>query len=200
MTGRVIAVVGASGVGKDSVMEGLYAALPNAHLVRRVITRDKDAGGEDFDAVSETEFEALVENGSFVMHWHAHGLFYGIPTTIKHQLDQGKDCLINLSRDTLQRAENIFPTVVVLNLTAAPQTIAQRLVSRNRETQDEIARRLNAATKTLPDGLNVLHLSNDGPLAETVARGIALLCPDSEAIPVDVQGKTPNTKNSETAS
>ena len=155
--------------------------------------------GEGY-AVSETEFEALVENGSFVMHWHAHGLFYGIPTTIKHQLDHGKDCLINLSRDMLQRAENIFPTVVVLNLTAAPQTIAQRLVSRNRETQDEIARRLNAATKTLPDGLNVLHLSNDGPLAETVARGIALLCPDSEAIPVDVQGKTPNTKNSETAS
>ena len=50
--GRLIAVVGPSGVGKDSVMAGLHGAIPDLHLVRRVITRAPDLGGEDYDAVS----------------------------------------------------------------------------------------------------------------------------------------------------
>ncbi|MEM6634576.1 MAG: hypothetical protein AAF667_01675 [Pseudomonadota bacterium] len=33
--GRLIAVVGPSGVGKDSVMAGIKAAVPELHLVRR---------------------------------------------------------------------------------------------------------------------------------------------------------------------
>ncbi|MFL4469859.1 phosphonate metabolism protein/1,5-bisphosphokinase (PRPP-forming) PhnN [Tateyamaria armeniaca] len=200
MTGRVIAVVGPSGVGKDSVMEGLHAALPNAHLVRRVITRDKDAGGEDFDAVSEAEFEELVRNGAFAIHWHAHGLSYGIPTMVKYQLGQGKDCLINFSRNMLRPAESIFPNLIVLNVTAAPETIAKRLVARNRETEAEIAKRLAQADKALPTGLDVRHLPNDGPLAETVARGIALLRPDRVPRRADVAATGQSPTKSETVS
>ena len=37
--GRMIAVVGPSGVGKDSVMAGLLEARPALRRVRRVITR-----------------------------------------------------------------------------------------------------------------------------------------------------------------
>ena len=48
MTGRFIAVVGPSGVGKDSVMQGMAARDPRIVLARRVITRPSDAGGEDF--------------------------------------------------------------------------------------------------------------------------------------------------------
>ncbi|MEL6463374.1 MAG: phosphonate metabolism protein/1,5-bisphosphokinase (PRPP-forming) PhnN [Pseudomonadota bacterium] len=200
MTGRVIAVVGPSGVGKDSVMEGLHAALPNAHLVRRVITRAEDAGGEDFDPVSEAEFEALVDNGAFVLYWRAHGLSYGIPKMVKYQLGLGKDCLINFSRKMLRQADSVFPNLIVLNITAAPETLAERLMSRNRETKEEIAKRLAQADKALPVGMDTRHLSNDGPLAETVARGIALLCPDTNPGATD-RPATPHTPTkSETVS
>ena len=63
--GRLIAVVGPSGVGKDSVMLGIHQAMPDVHLVRRVITRPAAAGGEKFDAVTETEFADLAANGAF---------------------------------------------------------------------------------------------------------------------------------------
>ncbi|MGB0905008.1 MAG: phosphonate metabolism protein/1,5-bisphosphokinase (PRPP-forming) PhnN, partial [Mangrovicoccus sp.] len=39
MTGRFIAVVGPSGVGKDSVMAGLMERRPDLLLAKRVITR-----------------------------------------------------------------------------------------------------------------------------------------------------------------
>ena len=96
--GRLIAVVGPSGVGKDSVMAGLHKTLPNLHLVRRVITRAPDLGGEDYDAVTVPQFEAMVESGAFAVHWRAHGLHYGIPITIKDHMGKGTDCLVNFSR------------------------------------------------------------------------------------------------------
>ena len=43
--GRLIAVVGPSGVGKDSVMAGLVLLRAKLHLVRRMITRPANVGG-----------------------------------------------------------------------------------------------------------------------------------------------------------
>lgn len=177
MTGRVIAVVGPSGVGKDSVMAGLHLMRPNATLVRRVITRPKDAGGEDYDSVTDQEFDDLVANRAFCIHWRAHGLAYGIPRTVQYQLALGKDCLVNFSRTALSHAARIFPNVVVLNITAAPETLAHRLAGRGRETKDEIAQRLSEAAKSLPIGMDIRHVSNDGPLSETVARATVMLSP-----------------------
>jgi len=176
-TGRLIAVVGPSGVGKDSVMAGLADALPNMHLVRRVITRAPGLGGEDYDAATNAQFASLVDEGAFAVHWQAHGLRYGIPVCVSDQLDTGTDCLVNFSRSALTEAAEIFSRFIVLNVTARPETLASRLAARARETEAEIRKRLAQANKPLPAGLNVLELSNDGPLAETVARGADLLQP-----------------------
>ena len=177
--GRLIAVVGPSGVGKDSVMAGLHGAITDLHLVRRVITRAPDLGGEDYDAVSVSQFEALVEDGAFAVHWRAHGLHYGIPITVKYQLGKGTDCLVNFSRKALAQAAEIFPRLVVLNITAKPETLSHRLAARARETEEEISKRLAQADKPLPAGLKVINLANDGPLSQTIARGAALLQPVS---------------------
>jgi ribose 1,5-bisphosphokinase len=177
--GRLIAVVGPSGVGKDSVMAGLHDALPRLHLVRRVITRAPALGGEDYDAVTVAQFAALADEGAFAVHWGAHGLQYGVPITVKYQLGKGTDCLVNFSRKALTQAAEIFPRLLVLNVTAKPETLALRLAARARETDEEIAQRLAEAEKPLPAGLDVIQLANDGPLSETIARGAALLQPAS---------------------
>ncbi|WP_323767576.1 phosphonate metabolism protein/1,5-bisphosphokinase (PRPP-forming) PhnN [Marinovum sp.] len=175
--GRLIAVVGPSGVGKDSVMAGLTAALPGLHRVRRVITRAPDLGGEDHEAVSVAEFEARAASGAFAVHWQAHGLRYGIPVAVTHRLASGTDCLVNFSRRALGQAVAVFPDVVVLSITARPETLARRLATRGREDPAEIASRLAQAETPLPAGLEVIALSNDGPLTETIARATALLAP-----------------------
>jgi ribose 1,5-bisphosphokinase len=136
-------------------------------------------GGEDYDAVSVSQFEALVEGAAFAVHWRAHGLHYGIPITVKYQLGKGTDCLVNFSRKALTQAAEIFPRFMVLNITAKPETLAQRLAARGRETEDDIAKRLAQAEKPLPEALKVIHLANDGPLSQTVARAATLLQPAS---------------------
>lgn len=177
--GRLIAVVGPSGVGKDSVMAGIHTVLPETHLVRRSITRAPDLGGEDYEPVSAAQFRTMAANGAFAVHWSAHGLSYGIPSAVKDRLNGGTDCIANFSRRALVDAAGVFPHFLVLNITASPATLLRRLAARGRETEEEIVKRLAQAEKPLPDGLQVVHLSNDGPLSETVARAAALLLPAS---------------------
>ncbi len=177
MTGRLIAVVGPSGVGKDSVMAGIVAADPTISLVRRAITRAPDLGGEDYDALTPDTFGKAAQAGRFCVHWGAHGMFYGIPQRVLNDVANGKQCLANFSRTALSRAADVFPAVTVLNITAGPATLARRLHARDRETPKEIAKRLAQAAKPLPAGMDVVTVSNDGPLAETVAAAIAALHP-----------------------
>lgn len=175
--GRLIAVVGPSGVGKDSVMRGLHAQEPRLHLVRRVITRPPDQGGEDHEAVSVDMFLAMAARGAFAAHWGAHGLFYGIPQSVQAELARGRDCLANFSRKALGAAATAFPGMVVLHITAPPEILAARLAARGRETEAGIAARLAEAQKPLPAGLRVLSLANDSALEHTIARALALLQP-----------------------
>lgn len=180
MMGMLIAIVGPSGVGKDSVMAGLVQADPTFMLARRVITRPSEAGGEDFDGVTEAEFETRKQAGDFVLSWPAHGLFYGVPRTIADDLAAGRNVLVNLSRAVLPAAQEAFPDLRVISLTAPPEVLAARLANRGREDAQDQKRRLSRGSLPLPDGLHQVHeIDNSGALADTVAAIRAVLQPES---------------------
>lgn len=158
-------------------MHALATSVTGFTLVRRVITRRADAGGEDFESVTEAEFARRRQAGAFCLHWEAHGLCYGIPNAVKDRLAKGEDVLVNLSRNVLSDIKAIFPRVTVLNITASPETLAERLAERGRETPEDIAKRLAQASRVLPDGMEILTVNNDGPLEDTVAEALSLLHP-----------------------
>tara|TARA_R110002049_G_scaffold29972_6_gene102179 strand:- start:16465 stop:17013 length:549 start_codon:yes stop_codon:yes gene_type:complete len=181
MTGRFIAVVGPSGVGKDSVMAGLKTAEPALFLARRVITRPAEAGGEDFDGINVAEFEAMQADGMFALSWAAHGLHYGIPLAVDEALAQGRDVLANLSRGVLGQAKLRFARFDCLELVADPGVLAARLRARGREDDAEIEARLARADHALPDGITAQQIDNSGSLDQAVAQARAWLYPDRAA-------------------
>ncbi|MFK7764027.1 MAG: phosphonate metabolism protein/1,5-bisphosphokinase (PRPP-forming) PhnN [Roseobacter sp.] len=180
MTGRIIAIVGPSGVGKDSVMSGLSAIEPRLTCARRVITRPEDVGGEIFHGVTPKTFEKMQKEGAFALCWSAHGLLYGIPTSVNVQLNAGQDVLLNLSRSVLQTAAERFSKFEVIALTATADALQQRLTDRGREDATDIARRLARAPVSLPTGITSATIDNSGPLDQTVAGCISQLYPLSE--------------------
>lgn len=177
MVGRLFAIVGPSGVGKDTLIEAAHAARPDLHVVKRVITRPSSAGGEDFEGVTEAEFQRRKDTGEFALDWPAHGLFYGIPATVHDALTEGRDVLFNGSRAMLPTAYGLFPNMGVILITASTATLAKRLAGRGREKREEIERRLARASYDIAPGLPVHTVENDGSLDDAVKKFLDALQP-----------------------
>ena len=177
MTGRVFAVVGPSGAGKDTLLAGAVAGSPAVHWARRVITRPESAGAEPFEGVSPEDFAAMSRSGVFALEWPAHGLRYGIRKTEFDGLTRGVDVVFNGSRAALIEAKLQFPNLIVLRITAPSRVLAERLAARGRETIAEIETRLARASYDVPDHLPVIDIANDATPAVGVARLLAALQP-----------------------
>lgn len=174
--GRLVAVAGPSGAGKDTLMEGARAALSgdaSIRFVRRAVTRPEAAGGEDHLPLDRPGFEAMRAAGAFALWWEAHGLLYGIPRDIAEDLGAGRVVVANLSRTVLAEAHARFP-LLVLEITAPPEVLAARLAARGREDAADVAARL-AREAAVPPGLAVARVVNDGPVEEGVARVLDVL-------------------------
>ncbi|MCV2892784.1 phosphonate metabolism protein/1,5-bisphosphokinase (PRPP-forming) PhnN [Lentibacter sp. XHP0401] len=171
--GCLVAVVGPSGVGKDSIMAGVVAEASHIQLVRRAITRAPELGGEQYDAMTPEAFKDAASEGAFCLHWGAHELLYGIPMQTLKDVQSGAVCIANLSRGALQEASRVFPKLSVLNITASPAALAERLKTRGREDINDIEKRLASAKKPLPEGLDVIEIRNDGVLEDAVGKALS---------------------------
>lgn len=175
MTGTFVAIVGASGAGKDSLI-----AFARDHLtdqvvvVRRVVTRAADGSSEDHDSLAPETFAAALAEGDFALSWDAHGLSYGLPITLEDDLAAGRVVIANLSRAVLSRVLSRYPSAVVVEVTAEPSIIARRLKSRGRESDEDIRRRMARSTGfELPP--STVRIDNSGELKLAGGRFVALL-------------------------
>jgi ribose 1,5-bisphosphokinase len=175
MTGRLVAVVGPSGAGKDTLLAGAMAQRPGLIWARRVITRPEDAGGEPFEGVSLVEFEARKARGAFALHWVAHGLSYGVPASVVPQMQAGRMVLFNGSRAVLGRAKALFPDLAVIVITADRAALRARLAARGRESGADLDHRLARADFAVPDDLCHHVIDNSGAVADGVQALVAVL-------------------------
>jgi ribose 1,5-bisphosphokinase len=165
--GVLFLVVGPSGVGKDSLIQGARRRLaddPRFVFPRRFITRPPDPDGEDHQAVDEAAFDELLVRGDFTLTWSAHGLRYGIPSEVAAFLGSGRNVVVNVSRSVVDEARASLSPVRVLQVRAPRRTLRERLRIRGREEDDEIERRLDRADAHDIGGDDVRVLVNDGPL------------------------------------
>jgi phosphonate metabolism protein PhnN/1,5-bisphosphokinase (PRPP-forming) len=174
--GMLVAVVGPSGAGKDTLMGRARASLEGDarfRFVQRAITRPAEAGGEAHRALTVPEFEAAREAGGFALWWNVHGLLYGIPRDIEADVAARRVVVANLSRGVLAEAAARYRTRVLV-ITAPVPVLAARLAARGRETAEDIAARL-AREMTLAPGLDVATVMNDATPEEGAARVLSAL-------------------------
>ena len=176
-TGLLVLVVGASGVGKDSLLASARRSLGgDARFVfpRRTITRAADAT-EDHEAVSAAEFSTLASEGRFSFSWTAHGLHYGVPSDIEAAISAGHTVICNVSRTVIADARNRFLRVRVIEITADKAVRADRLARRRRESSAVIDARLSYTPQTdSPTRADVL-INNNGSLEEAAVQFVAAL-------------------------
>ncbi|WP_322528328.1 ribose 1,5-bisphosphokinase [Salinicola sp. LHM] len=165
--GRLIYVMGASGVGKDSLLRELARRRPAALVAHRYITR-ASGGAENCIELSREAFHWRREQGLFCLSWSAHGLDYGVGIEIEAWLAAGHTVVFNGSRRALERARQRFGAALMPVLVVADaEALRRRLIARGRETLAEIEARLarSGEEETLS---GVARIDNGGELAEGV--------------------------------
>ncbi len=171
----LVAVVGPSGSGKDTLINAARMALGAQErftFVRRVVTRPP-LEGEDHETVDEKTFATRQNAGAFAFAWRAHGLQYGIPAEIGLPLAEGKIVVASVSRTVLADAAARYRLHVV-EITAPPDVLARRLAARGRDDAVGVAARL-ARTVKLPEGMPRDTIMNDGTIEQGGRRLVAIL-------------------------
>jgi len=181
--GKLFFIVGPSGSGKDSLMTGVKSFLPPHEFLfaRRVITRSVAIDTEDHDSCSESEFLEREKQGDFIITWHAHGLFYGLPCSLLVAINQGINVIANGSRNEIVSLQKKVPSLCVIEISAPTDILRSRLMARNRETSEDIERRLQRASLRLPNGVSKIQVKNDVTLEIGISRLKATLLKDAHS-------------------
>lgn len=177
-TGIMVVVVGPSGAGKDSLINiarAHYADDPRVRFVRRVITRPADGATEDHVPATVDAFEVQKSQGRFAVFWGAHGLFYGIPSGTRGELEAGRVLIANGSRAAIGAFVSAYPNVAVVEVTARPDIIAGRLAARGRESAQEIEKRLARDAGEWHPACPHIRIDNSGALDEASSALIAAI-------------------------
>ncbi|MNZ25570.1 Ribose 1,5-bisphosphate phosphokinase PhnN [compost metagenome] len=167
--GYLLYLMGASGVGKDSLLRALREREPGWPVAHRYITRSSDPS-ENCVSLSAAEFAWRREAGLFSLHWQAHGLDYGIGREVEGWLGRSELVICNGSRQHLPQARRHFGArLLPLLVEVDAATLRQRLLQRGRESAEQIETRLaRLAGEPLDAGL--LRHDNSGALGESAER------------------------------
>ncbi|GGB07253.1 phosphonate metabolism protein/1,5-bisphosphokinase (PRPP-forming) PhnN [Puia dinghuensis] len=181
MTSRLIYIIGASGVGKDALMQyarqRINGSLP-VLFAHRYITRDATEGSENHIAISPQEFRLRRDAGLFALHWESHDLYYGIGLEIESWMNSGLHVVVNGSRQYLPVAAKRYQQLTPIIIEADEEIIRRRLETRGRETADGIATRIKRQPVLPADLPGLIRIANNGTLEEggdTLVRSIHTL-------------------------
>ena len=179
MQGTIMAnlfyLIGASGAGKDSLMQYMRKEIPASAPVvfaHRYITRSADAGGENHVALRVPEFLLRKKLGCLAMSWYSHETHYGIGIEINAWLSLGLDVVVNGSRGYLAEAARQYPNLIPVLITVDSDVLLARLRSRGRETEEQISKRIHQAIE-LEKNIShpaLLKIGNDGLLQDAGKR------------------------------
>ncbi|POY54153.1 ribose 1,5-bisphosphokinase [Pectobacterium versatile] len=179
---KLIYLIGPSGAGKDSLLRAIrQLALPRLLVAHRYITRPAEIQGENHIALTPEEFAIRQQLGLFALSWQAHECHYGIGIEIDDWLQRGNDVIVNGSRAYLTQArERYGNTLFPICLTVSASALRERLRARGRESEQQIATRLQRAEEEQRRlQSDCVLLNNDGDLQRTLSTFQSLLSFDS---------------------
>ena len=166
---KLFYVIGASGAGKDTLMNFARAQLNGRDKVifaHRYITRPTFTGNENHIYLTEEEFKARKDHGLFSLHWESHARHYGIGAEINTWIEKGFNVVVNGSRQYLPVARQLYPEITVILIDAHPEIIAQRLSVRGRENAAEIIKRIARSDEISADLTNCIKIMNDSKVED----------------------------------
>lgn len=149
-TSLLIVISGPSGIGKDTVIQGLKDRQRLFHFVVTATSREprkNEVHGVDYFFYSKEKFEAMIEAGEFLEHAWVYSDHKGVPKAqVRKALDSGEDVVMRLDFQGAKTVREMCPDAILIFLTAkSKEEWVNRLKSRRSETDEELAVRISTA-------------------------------------------------------
>ncbi|MQX36885.1 phosphonate metabolism protein/1,5-bisphosphokinase (PRPP-forming) PhnN [Roseospira navarrensis] len=179
--GGLVYVIGASGAGKDTLIEWTRnrlaeenPAAPLAFAHRYMVGSGRPATALHVP-LGHQEFAAREAAGLFALVWESLGLRYAVGAEIDLWRAAGLTVVVNGSRAYLPVVAQRYPDVRPVLISTAPEVLRRRLEARGRESAAEIEQRLQRAAEIQVEHPALARVDNSGPLEAGGARLMALL-------------------------
>ncbi len=147
-TGLIFALVGPSGVGKNTLMRAAMERVPGLRQLPTATTRQKrenEQEGREHFFFSREGFQGLIESGRLLEHQIVHGEWYGIlRETIETAIRQQDDLLADIDVLGAVALQREYPENAVLVFIAPPtkKALERRIRARGKISEEELARRM----------------------------------------------------------
>ena len=150
--GILIIVSAPSGCGKSTVVHALMEKRKDLRFSVSATTRKPREGevdGVDYFFVSRDEFEKMIAENEFLEHAEYVGNCYGTPRSpVERQLKDGYDVYLDIDVQGAMQVKKIRPqTLMVFLMPPSMEELERRLVTRGKNTPEEIRDRLAAAER-----------------------------------------------------
>jgi guanylate kinase len=151
--GLLIVLCGPSGVGKSTISRMLAERLNVSYTVSATtrVKTDKDDDGKTYDYVGQNEFFKRLDSDQFLEYAQVYGHYYGTP---KHPaldyLAAGRDVLLEIDVQGALQVRYQYPdALMIFILPPDGDTLQQRLVTRGRDTAEDVSKRFRAARREI---------------------------------------------------
>jgi guanylate kinase len=150
MPGNLFIVSAPSGAGKTSLVAALLASTPGIDLSISYTTRPPRPGevdGRDYHFVSRETFQEMAAHGDFLESAEIYGNLYGTSQSwLQAKMAEGRDILLEIDWQGAQQVRRVFPGCIsIFILPPSIEALEQRLRGRGKDSEEVIARRLQAA-------------------------------------------------------
>jgi guanylate kinase len=149
-TGTLYIVSAPSGAGKTSLVRALVERTGDIVVSVSHTTRGQRPGerdGVNYHFTDPAAFEAMVAASAFLEHANVFGNRYGTArATVERELAAGRDVILEIDWQGARQIRGLLPeTVSVFILPPSHAELERRLRGRGTDSEETIARRMNAA-------------------------------------------------------
>lgn len=154
MEGLCMVMSAPSGGGKTTLIRAMMTRFPNLrHSISYTTRKPRSDRSDwsDYHFISDAEFDCMVEKGEFLEWAEVHGSRYGTSRKdLRELLQAGHDVVLDIDVQGAVQMKKIYPDAVyVFIIPPSASVLETRLRTRNSETPESLARRLENAKREI---------------------------------------------------
>ncbi len=179
MAGILFIISAPSGSGKSTLVNELRKQVSGVDFAVSWTTRaprGSEENGREYNFTTRADFERMVDEGIFLEHAEVFGSYYGTARqSLEDARSAGHDLLLDIDVQGAAQVRAKMPEAVsIFVMPPNPRVLRTRLRNRSRAegvvNEEEVYRRLNAASKEIENYRNYSYILVNDMLDRAVAQ------------------------------